>query len=91
MYSYDAADRIQSAGNTSFDFDDNGNMIRKSDTTGTTRYEYDGENRLTKVILPDNSEVEYHYDPFGNRIAKNLGAGESYTLLPGRTKCIDGA
>ncbi len=43
-----------------------------TDSTGTTTYQYDYENRLIKTTKPDGDVVEYKYDPFGRRIEKNV-------------------
>ncbi len=52
-------------------FDANGNTTSKTDTTGTTNYTWDFENRLTSVILPGSGgTVTFKYDPFGRRIYK---------------------
>jgi RHS repeat-associated protein len=82
-YTYDAADRIQNAGTTSYDFDGNGNLIRKTDEDGVTEYHYDGENRLIHVTLPDGSAVNHQYDPFGSRISKNDEEETTHYFLDG--------
>ena len=51
-YSYDAADRLQSAGASSFTSDNNGNRLTKSAHT----YRYDAANLLTQVV---NSGTTY--------------------------------
>jgi RHS repeat-associated protein len=52
-------------------YDANGNTTTKTDSTGTTNYSWDFENRLTSVALPGTEgTVSYHYDPFGRRIEK---------------------
>jgi YD repeat-containing protein len=49
--------------------DYNGNTTSKTDSTGTTNYTWDFENRLTSVTLPGSGgTVSYRYDPFGRRI-----------------------
>ncbi len=73
-YSYDAADRLQTAGNATYQFDKNGNMVSKTQAGQLTRYTYDGENRLVEVQLPNGKKVQYQYDPFGNRISQSLDA-----------------
>jgi RHS repeat-associated protein len=82
-YTYDAADRIQSAGTMTFDFDGNGNMIRKTDLEGTTKFEYDGENRLTRCIQTDGQVINYRYDPFGNRINRQVDEDVTRYFLDG--------
>ncbi len=59
-------------------FDHNGNTLTKTDTTGTTSYTWDFENRLTSVTLPGTGgTVSFKYDPFGRRIYKSSTAGTS--------------
>ncbi|MFC1722986.1 RHS repeat-associated core domain-containing protein [Nanoarchaeota archaeon] len=56
-------------------YDANGNMIQY----GTSKYEYDGFNRL--VTVKDLSDVviaEYIYDETGKRIKKTVGTEETY-------------
>ncbi len=71
QYQYDAANQIKSSRGISFDFDDNGNCIRKMDSLGNTLYHYDGDNKLIMVELPGGEKINYSYDPFGNRISRN--------------------
>jgi RHS repeat-associated protein len=40
------------------------------DSSGTTTYEYDYENRLRKATMPDGTIAEYKYDALGRRIEK---------------------
>jgi RHS repeat-associated protein len=50
----------------------NGNLLTKVDSTGTTRYAWDFENRLSSVTLPGSpGTVTFKYDPFGRRICKS--------------------
>jgi RHS repeat-associated protein len=52
-------------------FDANGNTTTKTDSTGTTNYAWDFDNRLTNVTLPvSGGTVSYRYDPLGRRIEK---------------------
>ncbi len=64
-YTYGLDIRLQKAGNVSFGYDNNGNIIKK----GNTAYEYDYENRLKKVISPEGS-WEYEYDGLGRRLVR---------------------
>lgn len=83
-YTYDMADRIQSVENGPvYQFDNNGNLIQKTDAGQVTNYEYDGENRLVRVTKPDGTEVAFIYDPFGNRILKNIDNQPTRYLLDG--------
>jgi RHS repeat-associated protein len=61
--------------------DANGNTITKTDSTGTTTYVWDDDNRLTSVALPGSGgTVSYRYDPFGRRIYKSSSSGTSVYL-----------
>jgi len=52
-------------------YDANGNTSTKTDSSGTTTYSWDFENRLSSVSLPGSGgTVSYRYDPMGRRIEK---------------------
>ena len=71
-YIYDADNEITDDGTNTYAYDNNGNMITKTNkTTGAvTRYSWDYENRLIQVQMPDGTIAQYAYDPFGRRIQK---------------------
>jgi RHS repeat-associated protein len=56
--------RIASTNGTAFTYDDNGNLTSDASTT----YDYDYEDRLTRVASPDNGTWEYLYDGAGRRV-----------------------
>jgi RHS repeat-associated protein len=65
-------------------FDNNGNTATKVDSTGTTTYAWDFENRLTSVTLPGTGgTVSFKYDPFGRRIYKSSSSGTSIFAYDG--------
>lgn len=74
-YTYDAENRMLTSGGISYTYDNNGNLLDKSD--GTV-YEYDYENRLTSVTLPDTSLVSYTYSPEDDRLSKTTSVGTIY-------------
>jgi len=82
-YTYDAADRLLSAADTTFTWDNNGNMLSK----GSITYTYDYANRLVRVIS-GTTAVQFTYDGDGKRSSKTVnGAATRYlydvnTLLP---------
>lgn len=70
-YVYNQANQLVANGG-SYQYDQNGNLIQKTTSEGTTNYEWDYENRLVKVTTPDGTVAEFAYDPFGRRIAKKV-------------------
>ena len=70
-YNYNASNELTSTSTARYTYDNNGNTPSKTDTTGTTYYTWDYENRLTSVTLPGTGgTVNFKYDPFGRRIEK---------------------
>jgi YD repeat-containing protein len=51
-YSTNSSNELTSTSNASYTYDMNGNTTSKTDTSGTTTYSWDFENRLTSVTLP---------------------------------------
>lgn len=88
-YTYDDADRLQNAGNTTYDFDKNGNLLSKTENGEITSYSYDGENRLVLVNTPDGKSVKFQYDPFGNRITKSIDGAMTRYLLDGENVLME--
>lgn len=74
-YTYDTGNKVTEVKNTftggSEDFQytyyDNGQGKTVTDSHGLTTYEYDGQNRLTKIVYPTGKITEYTYDAAGNR------------------------
>ena len=56
----------------SYEYDANGNTVKKTVGTQVTRYEYNARNRLARVILPSGQVASYSYDPFGRRVRKQV-------------------
>lgn len=79
---YDENNRLTQRGDTRYDYDANGNLIRKTVGSGSTpasvtRFGYDVMNRLVEVRDGANALIaSYVYDPFDNRIIKDLYRGE---------------
>jgi len=73
-WTYDTNNRLISYNGFSYTYDANGNMISKTDTalSQVTSHHYDYENRLKRIDYPDGTYSEYRYDPFGNRIKKDV-------------------
>ena len=72
---YDAAGRVSQIGQNQYRYDKCGQLSEKVVSRPgfrpqTTQFEWDGFDRLQRVILPDGSRWRYRYDPFGRRIGK---------------------
>ena len=77
-YAYNNSNELTSTPNVTYSYDNNGNVLSKTDSTGTTTYTWDFENRLTSVTLPGSGgTVNFKYDPLGHRIYKNSVNGTS--------------
>ena len=79
-YSYDDDDVLLSIegedDTVTFSYSDRGARTERADDDGTTTYLYDDLDRLTSVILPDGSEVEYAYDVTGRLLSRTDEDGE---------------
>ncbi|MFZ0641082.1 MAG: IPT/TIG domain-containing protein [Candidatus Acidiferrales bacterium] len=70
-YTVNSSNELTSDSNALFAQDYNGNTTLKTDSTGSTTYAWDYENRLSSVTLPNSGgTVQFKYDPFGRRIEK---------------------
>ncbi|MET9862734.1 putative T7SS-secreted protein [Streptomyces smyrnaeus] len=67
--------RIRTAGRLRYEHDAAGRVVSRqkknlSRRPDTWHYEWDAEDRLTRVTTPDGTEWRYAYDPLGRRISK---------------------
>ena len=56
-----------------------GNQASKTDSTGTTSYQYDGLGRLTRESNPSAITKQYSYDSAGNRTGLTVSGSQAYT------------
>lgn len=56
----------------SYDYDNNGNIISKTENGQVTTYRYDAINQLVEVEYPEVGVETYIYDPAGNRTEKTI-------------------
>jgi RHS repeat-associated protein len=77
-YTYDAADRLLQAGDTTFTYDPNGSRLTTSSARGRVMesYAYDAAKRLIRVVLGGN-ELAYTYDGDGNKVGQSIHHGSS--------------
>ncbi|MFG1918548.1 DUF6531 domain-containing protein [Micromonospora sp. NPDC048898] len=61
-----------------FEYDENGRLVSRSDAAGVWRFTWDAEDRIVRVVTPGGDRWRYRYDGFGRRIAKQrLAADDS--------------
>jgi RHS repeat-associated protein len=83
-YQYNASNELTQTPNALYAQDANGNTTIKTDSTGSTTYTWDYENRLTSVTLPGTGGiVTFKYDPFGRRIEKISSSATSIFAYDG--------
>src|ERR1700742_462356 len=84
-YAYNPSNQLTSTPAASYTYDANGSLKTKLDSTGTTTYNWDIENRLSSVVLPGTGgTVSFKYDPFGRRVQKSGPLGTTNYLYDGR-------
>ena len=69
-YNYNGADQLVRAGDTEYEYDDNGNQIIQNSPDGHADYSYNAANQLTKALFTDGSYVKYSYDGLGRKISR---------------------
>ncbi len=81
-YTTNSLNQYVRAGNATYIFDTDGNLVQETDPDGVTTYSYDMENRLVGVTKGDDS-WQYVYDALGNRVAATEnGATTNYFIDP---------
>ena len=83
-YNYNTSNELTSTPSASYSYDNNGNTASKTDSSGTTNYSWDFENRMTQATLPgQGGTVQFKYDPFGRRIYKSSISGTTIYAYDG--------
>ncbi len=82
-FHYDQPDRLTKADDSTLIYDDVGNLIEKRRGESVIRYSYDPDNRLIAVESEEGGRVEFAYDAFGRRIAKETKDGKVGFLWDG--------
>lgn len=83
-WTYNTSNELTARPGVTYTYDNNGNTTTKVDSTGTTTYSWDYENRLTSVTLPGSGgSISFKYDPSGRRIYKSSSAGTSIYAYDG--------
>jgi len=75
---FNSANELNEDANFTYEYDNNGNMTRKTAKVGgaITTYEYDAENKLLRAVSPSNM-ANYKYDGLGRRVEKAIIAGST--------------
>ena len=83
---YDAQDRLTSDGATDYTYTDDGELSAKRDTgsSAMTGFVYDALGALTRVTLPDATQIDYVTDPAQRRIGKKRDGALVQGFLYGR-------
>ena len=76
-YGYQTFNKLTSTATTTYSYDNNGNLISKTDSLGTWMFTYDEENRLAHATIPTGPTVNYKYDGLGRRIQRSTSTGAS--------------
>ena len=74
-YAYQPVNKLTSTATATYSYDNNGNLISKTDASGTTSYSFNEEHQLTQVTLASGLTVNYKYDGLGRRIQRTTSAG----------------
>ncbi len=69
---YDAQDRLQAYGDTTYTHTQAGERRTKTTAAGTTTYDYDAAGNLRGVELPDGTTIEYLIDGMNRRVGKKV-------------------
>lgn len=79
---HNANNELTLYGEIEYDYDANGNLVRKSLGSVAVNYSYNVANRLIRVEddLSGLVIVEYGYDPFGRRLWKAVNGARTYFL-----------
>src|SRR5205807_744981 len=84
-YSYNVSNQLTAKPGVTYTYDNSGNTLTTVDSSGTTTFAWDFENRLTSVTLPGSSgTISFKYDPFGRRIYKSSSSGTSIYAYDGQ-------
>ena len=69
---YDDQDRMLSYGSNTYQYSANGELQSKTNSDGTTGYNYDVLGNLRSVVLPDGKRIEYVIDGANRRVGKKV-------------------
>jgi RHS repeat-associated protein len=71
---YSLDDAINTIGDTTYTYSEDGYLKTKTDLAGTTTYSYGTRGELHEVHLPDNTKITYKHNALNQRVAKLIDA-----------------
>ena len=78
-WSYNDNNELQGSNGVTFEYDDNGNMTKKTEADQVTNLIHNLVDRLEEVRDGSGSLTSsYYYDPFGRRLWKELNGFRTY-------------
>jgi len=80
-YSYQPFNRLVTANSNSYGYDSNGNLISRTEASGTWTYTWDYENRLKQAALSGGVTVNYTHDALGRRVQRSSSSGSVKKFL----------
>ena len=82
-YTTGAGNELTNSPGVTYTYDNDGNIITATTTSGTTTYTYDYENRLTSVDQHGTVIATYIYDALGRRIEIEDSGTQTWTVYNG--------
>ena len=82
-YTTGAGNELTNSPGMTYTYDNDGNMISATTSSGTTTYTYDYENRLTSVDQHGTVIATYTYDVLGRRIGIDDSGTQTWTVFNG--------
>ena len=80
-WTYNQNNELETHSNTSYEYDDNGNTVKKTLNGVTTLFFYNLEDRLERVEDESGNIItKYGYDPFGRRLWKETSDTKTYFM-----------
>ena len=81
-YGYQPFNKLVTTSTAAYVYDNNGNMLRKTDSAGTWQYYWNAENQLVRVVKPGAGPlpyrtINYKYDALGRRVERQMKRGGS--------------
>lgn len=73
QWAYSVRNEMLLMGASGSSYDRNGNLISRTDAAGAWTYEWDEENRLTRVTRDGLEVAAFKYDALGRRVEKSAG------------------